>query len=335
MLKKYKKQIVLGIVGLGVGAFHLKNSLEYKNCKVKYICDLDKKKLLFYKKKFKIKYATTNFDNIIKDKEVNTMVIASNDKDHSYQVINSLKNDKHVFIEKPLCLSMSELNLIKKVKKQRNNLIISSNLVLRTHPFFEMIFKNKKKIKKIYYIEGDYNYGRLDKLTKGWRGKIKNYSVILGGGIHLLDLIIKLKGLKIKSIFTSSNKIISKKFKNTPDDFAISILKFKDNSIAKICSNFSSSTDHHHIFNIYSESTSFFYHRDRSIQYFREKDKKSKIEVKYKYNNKTKAGMLKNFFDAINKGKKKLRISENELFYLMKICLRLVESQNKNKIIKL
>ena len=112
------------------------------------------------------------------------------------------------------------------------------------------------------------------------------------------------------------------------------ILKFKDNSLAKICSNFSSSTDHHHLFNVYAENTSFFYQRDRSIQYFREKDKKSKIEVKYKYNNKTKAGMLINFFDTIYKGKKNLRISENDLFYLMKICLKLVESQNKNKMRK-
>ena len=50
---------------------------------------------------------------------------------------------------------------------------------------------------------------------------------------------------------------MSKKFKNTPHDFAISVLKFKDNSLAKICSNFSSSTDHHHLFNVYAENTSF------------------------------------------------------------------------------
>ena len=44
--------------------------------------------------------------------------------------------------------------------------------------------------------------------------------------------------------------------------------------------------------------------------------------------------MLTNFLDAIRK-KKKPMISENELFYLMKICLNLVESQKKNKIITL
>ena len=213
-------------------------------------------------------------------------------------------------------------------------MLISSNLVLRTHPFFDKIISQRNKLNEIYYLEGDYNYGRIEKLTKGWRGKIVDYSVILGGGIHLIDIILKVKSKKIKELFTMSNKIITSKFKKKPNDFAVSLLKFEDNSIAKISSNFSSSTDHHHIFNIYSKKTSYFYNRDRSVQYFKEKDNKPTIEVKYQYDNKVKAQMLNNFLDSIL-GKKKLLVSEKELFYLMKICLMLVESQKKNKIIKL
>ena len=59
-----------------------------------------------------------------------------------------------------------------------------------------------------------------------------------------------------------SNKIITDKFKNIADDFAVSLLKFEDNSIAKISSNFSSSTDHHHIFNIYSQKIFLFFIRE-------------------------------------------------------------------------
>ena len=55
----------------------------------------------------------------------------------------------------------------------------------------------------------------------------------------MLDLILNIKGKNVKEIYTASNKIISNKFKNTPHDFAVSIIKFKDDSIAKICSNFS------------------------------------------------------------------------------------------------
>ncbi|MDA7604052.1 Gfo/Idh/MocA family oxidoreductase [Candidatus Pelagibacter sp.] len=331
---KNKNNLIVGVIGLGVGAFHLKNSLSYKDIRVKYICDINHKKLFYYKKKFNIENATKFFEDVVKDKEVDAIIIASNDKYHAYQVSNSLKNNKHVFIEKPMCLTLKELDMIIKLKKDKPKLCLSSNLVLRTHPFFKNIIKEKKKIKKIYYLEGDYNYGRIDKLTKGWRGKVKNYSVILGGGIHLLDLILKLKGKKVKEIFTMGNKIISNKFKKTPDDFAVSFLKFEDKSIAKISSNYSSSSDHHHIFNIYSQNSSFFYSRNKSEQYFKEKDRRPKKEKKYNHNNKAKGQMLINFFDAIRK-KKQLIISQKDLFYLMKICLLMVQSKIKNKIIKL
>lgn len=334
MSKIFKDKIVVGIIGLGVGAFHLNNSYIYKKCKIKYICDTNQKKLSYYKKKFNIQNATRNFDDVVNDKEINAIIIASHDNDHFYQVTKSLKNNKHVFIEKPMCLSLKDLKAIIKIKKNKPDLFISSNLVLRTHPFFVKLIKDKKKLKKIYYLEGDYNYGRIDKLTKGWRGKIKDYSVILGGGIHLIDIILKLKDKKVKKIFTMSNKIITNKFRNTPNDFAVSLLKFEDGSIAKISSNFSSQTDHHHIFNVYSQNTSFFYKRDKSEQNFIEKDNKPKIEIKYNYHNKKKGQMLTNFLDAVGK-KKKIIITENELFYLMKICLTLVQSQKKNKIITL
>ena len=135
MSKRLKNEIVIGVIGLGVGAFHLSNSFMYKNCKVKYICDTNQKKLFYYKKKFNIQNATRNFDDVVNDKEINTIIIASNDNDHFYQVTKSLKNNKHVFIEKPMCLTLKELKTIIKLKKNKPNLYISSNLVLRTHLF--------------------------------------------------------------------------------------------------------------------------------------------------------------------------------------------------------
>jgi len=335
MLKNCKSKLVVGVIGLGVGAFHLRNCISYKNCEVKYICDKNQKKLLYFKKKFNIQKVTKNFDDVVNDDEVNVVIIASYDNYHFLQVKKALIKNKHVFIEKPMTLSLDELRKITSIKKKKPNLFISTNLVLRTHPFFEKLIKEKKKLKKIYYLEGDYNYGRLDKLTTGWRGKIDDYSVILGGGVHLLDLILKIKEKKIKEIYSIGNKLISSKFKNTPDDFAISILKFEDESIAKISSNFSSPTDHHHVLNIYSKNTAFFYNRDKSEQYFREKDNKPKITVRYKYNNKNKGKMLINFLNVVSGKKGNLIISEREQFYLMKICLILVESLKKKKIIKI
>ena len=65
---------------------------------------------------------------------------------------------------------------------------MTTNTILRTSKRF-MEIKNKIKegfFGDIYYLEMDYNYGRLKKITDGWRGKIKNYSVVLGGAYTLL-----------------------------------------------------------------------------------------------------------------------------------------------------
>ena len=42
-----------------------------------------------------------------------------------------------------MCLTLKELKTIIKLKKNKPNLYISSNLVLRTHPFFIKLIKEK------------------------------------------------------------------------------------------------------------------------------------------------------------------------------------------------
>ena len=70
MLKNYKKKIIVGIVGLGVGAFHLKNSLSYKNCKVKYICDLNKEKVIILQKNLTLKMPQLILKMLLKIKKL-------------------------------------------------------------------------------------------------------------------------------------------------------------------------------------------------------------------------------------------------------------------------
>ena len=58
---------------------------------------------------------------------------------------------------------------------------LSSNFVLRRAPQFEKLKNmiNDNSFGEIYYLEGDYNYGRIHKLIYGWRGQIPFYSVML------------------------------------------------------------------------------------------------------------------------------------------------------------
>jgi predicted dehydrogenase/threonine dehydrogenase-like Zn-dependent dehydrogenase len=63
-------------------------------------------------RKFGFRYCTTDEAQIVHDPSVNTLVIATRHHLHANQVLAALKAGKHVFCEKPLCLSEAELSSI-------------------------------------------------------------------------------------------------------------------------------------------------------------------------------------------------------------------------------
>ena len=171
-------KIIAGIIGMGIGQKHLDAIDKYKGSIVKMICELDKKKIRFLKKKYPDKIITNNENNIFLDKSINLVSIASFDNYHYKQILKGIKNDKQLIVEKPLCLNIAQLKKIKNLLKNKPKINITSNLVLRVNSLFQE-FKKKINNKKIYYIEGDYIWGRKKKLrveisnkrllTSSWR----------------------------------------------------------------------------------------------------------------------------------------------------------------------
>ena len=244
------KKLNIGIIGLGVGLHHFKCFMQNKNCRVISVCDFDKKKIKVIQSKFP-KIKTTLLDkDIIEDKNIDLVCIPSYDNYHCDQVIASVKNKKHVFVEKPLCTNYKEYIKIKRILKKNPKIKISSNFVLRGAPQFITLNKmvKKKKFGKIFYISGEYNYGRLNKIINGWRSNIAKYSVTHGGAIHIIDLALSLLKKKPIKVVASGNNISTAKTNFSSNDIINSIIKFEDNTIVNITSNFGCVMPHHHTF---------------------------------------------------------------------------------------
>ena len=62
--------------------------------------------------KFGFRYCATEEEKILSDVAVNTVVIATRHHLHAQQVLAALAAGKHVFCEKPLCLTEEELGKI-------------------------------------------------------------------------------------------------------------------------------------------------------------------------------------------------------------------------------
>ena len=327
-----KNKLNVGVIGLGVGAKHAHALCLNKKVNLVSLCDLDNKKINLYKKIYKNCNFTKNSDDIFKNPNIDIVSIASYDNFHSKHILQAIKYNKHFFVEKPFCLNINELNKICSNLKKKKKIIFSSNLVLRSNPAFRDL---KKKIKKkiigdIYYCEGDYNYGRINKILHGWRGEIPFYSVILGGAIHLIDLIVWLSSKKVQSVIAEGNKISTKNtnFKNY--DLVSALLKFEDGMIAKVTSNFASVTPHHHILSVYGTKSTFFYN-NKAIKFYKSRDDLNLKKGNSIFSDNQKSEILNSFIDSVYYQKDLKIVNENEIINLMSVCFAIEKSLKTKK----
>jgi len=155
--------------------------------------------------------ATTTFETLLQDPEVQIVSVASYDDAHAEQVTKALGSGRDVFAEKPIARTERELADVKAVWLQSGR-HLASNLILRAAPLYRQLRDtiSRGELGEIYAIDGDYLYGRLDKITGGWRAGVDAYSVMEGGGVHLVDLMMWLTGQRPHRVTAVGNRIAEK-----------------------------------------------------------------------------------------------------------------------------
>ena len=268
-----------GVIGLGIGERHIAGYESDPRCKVSILCDIDKHKLQEVGERYQHCRLTTSADEVLEDPEIDVVSIASYDTDHAAYVLHAIKNGKHVFVEKPICLFDDEFNRIDTALAANPSIHLSSNLVLRKSPQFlaakEQI--DSGKMGKLFYLEGDYNYGRLHKITEGWRGQIPFYSVIHGGAIHMIDLILWLSGGTVSEVMSMGNQLASSGTLFRYPDMVTSMLKFENGSTAKVTANFGSLCPHHHMLSVYGTEGSFIHNLQGGV-FYHSRDPEAPVE---------------------------------------------------------
>jgi len=121
--------------------------------------------------------------------------IASPDDTHAEYVIEALQSGAHVFCEKPLATNRADMMEIMGLADEK---CIWQNFPLRYQPLFVDLKEKIKDFGEIYRIEASYNWGRTHKLYESWRNRNPDYSLVMGGMIHMVDLVVWLTGMEIE-----------------------------------------------------------------------------------------------------------------------------------------
>lgn len=248
-----------GVIGLGVGEAHIRGYNLHPHATTELICDSDPLTLETVGARYPGCRRTRDPWEVIEDPGIDAISVCSYDDVHHPQVVGALEAGKHVFVEKPLCVSRSQLEDIRTTHAARPDLVLSSNLVLRRSPRFVDLRERIRngELGEIFLIEGDYNYGRLHKLTDGWRGRMPGYSVTLGGGVHIVDLILWLTEDDVMEVTAFGTDLSTRGTTYMGHDTRVALIRFASGMIGKVSSNFACVYPHHHRLSVYGTLATF------------------------------------------------------------------------------
>jgi predicted dehydrogenase/threonine dehydrogenase-like Zn-dependent dehydrogenase len=126
----------LGIIGAGnFTSSTMIPALVKTGAAIKYIASAGGLSAKLLAKKAGAEYASSNYKDILNDPEINAVLITTRHNMHARMVVECLRAGKNVFVEKPLCLNMTEMNDIITVYGEKKDLTLTVGYNRRFSPF--------------------------------------------------------------------------------------------------------------------------------------------------------------------------------------------------------
>ncbi len=224
-----ENKLNIGIIGSGSAATRI----------YKILLTINKKnRISFYSKRknFKIgkKIIPTKKFNFNSQKKEDYFFVSNNSNEHYKYLINLIKSQKNIYVEKPICTSMQEAKIIKnKLRLFKKKLHVGYQFRENKCINFlkKYIDKNRNKIVFVsgYSGENVKKYHKKENYKKSYTVKKKGGGGVLLTQSHQLDYLIYLFGkFKItKSLSANNNKKFN--LKSNVEGNVSYILKTNDN----------------------------------------------------------------------------------------------------------
>lgn len=234
--RKNQKPIV-GFIGAGNYASRvLIPSFKKSGCNLETLVSNEGLSGFVSANKYGFSKTTTDINKVWQDNNVNCVAIATRHRLHAEQIISAINSSKHVYVEKPLALTLDEIKQIDSAyrdhlenKENYLNLMIGFNrrfapLVKKMKSLLNDVLSPKAIVITVNAGHIDMDHWTQDLLEGGGR--------VVGEACHFVDLARFITGSKIVSYHASSlGEINSRKH---PADIATLNLNFEDGSIATI-----------------------------------------------------------------------------------------------------
>lgn len=229
-------KVQIGVVGLGMGRWHLQNYLKCSNANVIALCDIDERRLKAAQEEHKIPQVFTDYEKLFQLDELDGVTVALPNYLHAPVSIAALKADKNVLVEKPMARNSEEAKkMVQAAKKSSKILMMHFNYRFTPEFFFMKRYIESGKMGDIYLGRAFYIRRRGIPGMGSWFTKKEQSGggALVDIGVHILDLSLWLMGYpKMTKVLGSAyakfgpERAKAAKTKFDVDDLTAAFIKF-------------------------------------------------------------------------------------------------------------
>jgi len=236
-------KLKVGVIGLGMGRFHLIEYKKHPMVELVAVADMDKERLSCAEEEFGVA-AYTSAEEMLGKASLDVVSICTPNKFHKPLTIAALRAGCHVLCEKPMALNAMEAQeMLDEAKKAGRRLMINFS-----YRFNDQSFALKKQVES--GVLGDIYFGRSVWHRRrglpgfgGWFGikELSGGGPLIDLGVHRLDLALWLMGYPKPTwvmgatydpIASELAKRSGKKF--DVEDLAVASIKFENGATLNV-----------------------------------------------------------------------------------------------------
>jgi predicted dehydrogenase len=179
----------IGILGLGEGRSTMSAAINSSKINLKMICDQNLETCRQRADEFKMYEYTTEYEDMLKDDEIDIIAIYTPDHLHAEHIKLALQHGKHVICTKPFIDDLSKAKDLLALQQQTGKKVF----VGQSSRFFEPYKRQRKDfeegvIGELITVESHYNADHRWFLEKKWALE-KSFKWLYGGLSHPVDFI--------------------------------------------------------------------------------------------------------------------------------------------------
>ncbi|MDR1025045.1 MAG: Gfo/Idh/MocA family oxidoreductase [Treponema sp.] len=203
----------IAIIGCGniANSAHLPALSAMPDLEIGYTVDLIGERALAAQKQYGSTEVLTDYHAALADKDLKAVFVLTPNYSHYTITMDALRSGKHVFCEKPITNNYA-LSKEMAAEANKRNLILNIGVCNRYHKSVELIreFVEQGRLGELYHIYCSFRRFRsIPGLGGAFTSKEKSGGgVLIDWGIHFLDLILYITGVKIRSVSANAyNKL--------------------------------------------------------------------------------------------------------------------------------